>query len=51
VACEPVLMEQDRLVAGVLAGNPTWTVADDVLTLTSGSTVITADASADGVTP
>lgn len=51
MACEPVLMEQDRLVAGVLAGNPTWTVADGVLTLTSGSTVITADASADGVTP
>ncbi len=51
MACEPGLMEQDQLIAGVLSGNPTWTVADGILTLTSGSTVITADATADGVMP
>lgn len=51
MACEPALMEQDQLIAGVLAGNPTWTVADGILTLASGSTAITADSSADGVIP
>lgn len=51
MACEPALMEQDQLIADVLAGNPTWTVADGILTLTAGSTAITADSSADGVVP
>ena len=51
MACEPGLMEQDQVIAGVLSGNPTWSVADGILTLTSGSTVITADATADGVMP
>lgn len=51
MACEPELMEQDQLIADVLDGNPTWKVTDGILTLTSGSTVITADATADGVTP
>lgn len=51
MACEPGLMEQDQLIAGVLSGNPTWSVADGILTLTSGPTAITADATADGVIP
>ena len=51
MACEPGLMEQDQLIAGVLTGNPTWSVADGILTLTSGPTAITADATADGVIP
>lgn len=51
MACEPALMEQDQLIAGVLSGNPTWSVADGILTLTSGPTAITADATADGVIP
>lgn len=51
MACETPLMEQDQLIADVLAGNPTWQVADGFLTLASGSTVITADSTADGVIP
>ena len=51
MACEAPLMEQDQLIADVLAGNPTWQVADGILTLTSGRTVITADSTADGVVP
>ncbi|MBM3687687.1 MAG: META domain-containing protein [Actinobacteria bacterium] len=51
MACEPALMEQDQLIANVLTGNPTWDVADGILTLTSGSTTITAEATADGVAP
>ena len=51
MACEAPLMEQDQLIADVLAGNPTWQVADGILTLTSGRTAITADSTADGVIP
>jgi len=51
MACEAPLMEQDQLIADVLSGNPTWSVADGILTLTSGRTAITADSSADGVIP
>lgn len=51
MACEAPLMEQDQLIAGVLAGNPSWEVSDGILTLTSGSMAITADSTADGVVP
>ena len=51
MACDAPLMEQDQLIADVLAGNPTWQVADGILTLTSGRTAITADSTADGVIP
>jgi heat shock protein HslJ len=44
MACEPALMEQDQVVADALAANPTWQVTGGQLTLTGGSTVITADA-------
>lgn len=51
MACEAPLMEQDQLLADVLSGNPSWQVADGLLTLTSGAYVIVADSTADGVVP
>ncbi len=51
MACEPALMDQDQFLAEVLATGPAWTVVDGKLTLTSGSTVITAESAADGQSP
>ena len=51
MACEPALMDQDQLLAEVLATGPAWTVSDGKLTLTSGSTVVIADSAADGQSP
>ena len=44
MACEPELMEQDRVIAEALQANPTWEYADGMLTLTGGSIVIVAEA-------
>ncbi len=44
MACEPQLMEQDRVMAEALEANPTWRISDGELTLTGGGTVIVADA-------
>jgi len=43
MACETPLMEQDSLIADMLAADPTWQAADGTLTLTSGATTITAN--------
>ena len=44
MACEPALMEQDQAIADALAANPTWNVADGLLTLSGEGTVIVAEA-------
>jgi len=51
MACEPALMNQDGVIAGALAANPTWQVTDGNLTLTGAGTTIVADSAADGVQP
>jgi len=40
MGCAPELHDQDRFVAGVLDGAPSWRLADDKLTITAGSTVV-----------
>ncbi len=48
MGCEPALMQQDQVIADMLAANPAWQIADGELTLTGGGTVIVADSSPAG---
>ena len=41
MACEPALMDQDAVIAAFLEGDPLWALDGQVLTLTSGSDVLT----------
>ena len=41
MACEPELMEQDRVIAEALEADPTWQLVDGTLTLTGAGTSIT----------
>jgi heat shock protein HslJ len=40
MGCAEELLDQDRWVAGVLGGTPSWQLADDTLTITAGTTVV-----------
>jgi heat shock protein HslJ len=51
MACEPVLMDQDQVIADALAANPTWSLSGETLTLTGGGTVIVGDNLLKEVTP
>lgn len=51
MACEPALMAQDQVLADAMAANPTWALANGELTLTGGTTVITAESVTEDVSP
>jgi heat shock protein HslJ len=51
MACEPALMEQDRVIADALAANPTWQLAGEQVTITGGGTAIVGDNLLKEVTP
>lgn len=51
MACEPALMEQDQVLADALAATPTWALSQGRLTLTGGTTVISAESVTEDVSP